>query len=137
MEQWKIDKLKDAINNKDQFKIQMAIDRISCMELLELCVKTFTCWIKKKFKIIRKRSLFKNDFFGIKQKLFKRRVLNSLIKSNHLKADELACLLDVVTIINIPRNEEDENKLQWACSTYDSLMADINNEINRVRKRIS
>lgn len=137
MEQWKIDELKSALDSKDRLKIHAIVDKISFFELMKLCKNTFVGWIKNKFKITRSRSLFKNDLFGIKQKRFKKKVLNSLIERNHLQADKLACLLDIVTIINIPRDEEDENNLKLVCERYDALFEDINREMNRVKRMLN
>ena len=90
----------------------------------------------KKLEIVKQHSLFKNDFFGIKRKFYKKRAFHNLIKRNHIRADKLAHILDIVSIINIPDNENDEDNLRYVCEVYDSLLEDINVVMNRVKKII-
>lgn len=84
-----------------------------------------------------KRSLFKNDFFEIKRKLFvwkniKR--LKRLKRINHLQAKQLECLLNMTLDIGYPCNEEQEKTLQWVCDKYDALFEEINNQMNRAKR---
>lgn len=87
--------------------------------------------------ILRKHSLFKKDFFGIKRKLFLHRVTMRLRKVNHLKAKQLEYLLNMALEIGFPCNEEEENALKWVCDKYDTLIGEINDEMKRVREKIS
>ena len=82
---------------------------------------------------LKRHRLFKNDFFGIKEKRFLRKVTKRLLNINKLHADGIKCLLDMVTIIGIPRNEEERDKLKWACEKYDTLIEEINSNIDRAR----
>lgn len=90
----------------------------------------------KKFKIIKPRSLFKNDFFGIKRKIYERKMINNLIARNHVKADKLSDILDIVTYISILYDEGQKDKLKYICEKYDSLIEDINDTMNQVKKMI-
>lgn len=81
----------------------------------------------------QRHRLFKNDFFGIKEKVFFRKVTKRLLNINKLSAEGIKCLLDIVTIIGIPRNEEERDELKWACERYDSLIEEINSNINRAK----
>lgn len=136
MEQWKIDELKSALDSQDTLKIYTIVDKISFFELMELCKNTFVGWIKNKFKITKKHSLFKNDFFGIKQKLFVWKNIKRLKQINHLQAKMLERLLNMALDIDCPCNAEQEKTLQWVCEKYDALFEKINNEMNDVKGMI-
>lgn len=136
MEQWKIDELKSALDSQDTLKIYTIVDKISFFELMELCKNTFVGWIKNKFKITKKHSLFKNDFFGIKQKLFVWKNIKRLKQINHLEAKQLEYLLNMTLDIGYPRNEEQEKTLQWVCDKYDALFEEINGQMNRVKRML-
>lgn len=82
-----------------------------------------------------KRSLFKKDFFGIKQKMFVWKNIRRLKRINHLQIKMLEKLLNVALDIGYPRNEEQEKTLQWVCEKYDDLFKEINDEMNRVKER--
>ena len=82
-----------------------------------------------------KRSLFKNDFFGIKRKLFVWKNIKRLKRINHLQAKQLECLLNMTLDIGYPCNEEQEKTLQWVCDKYDALFEEINNQMNQVKER--
>lgn len=82
-----------------------------------------------------KRSLFKNDFFGIKRKLFVWKNIKRLKRINHLQAKQLEWLLNMTLDIGYPCNEEQEKTLQWVCDKYDALFEEINNQMNRVKER--
>lgn len=84
----------------------------------------------------RKQTLFKRDIFNIKEKLFFHRITKSMMKRHQLIGEQLASLLNMATLIGIPRDEEDTKRLEWICTTYDSLLKDINNEMNRAKERI-
>lgn len=78
-----------------------------------------------------------NSTYELPSPLFMQEVTKSLMENNHMRAKRLSCLLDMATIINIPRNEEEANKLKWVCDTYDDLIDDINNEMKRVKERVN
>ena len=84
----------------------------------------------------RKWSLFKRDIFNIKEKLFIHKVTKSMMKRHRLMGKQSASLLNMASLIGIPRDEEDIKRLEWVCATYDSLMEDINSEINCAKGRI-
>lgn len=65
------------------------------------------------------------------------RIKQHKIQLNHSKAKQLACLLDMADSIRVPGNDDEENKLKWICDTYDSLINDINGEIDQVRRWMS
>lgn len=85
----------------------------------------------------KKQPLFKNDFLGIKRKLFVWKVTMHLRKINYLKAKQLEDLLNMALDIGFPDNEEEENMLKWVCSTYDALISEINDEMEQVKEKIS
>ena len=134
MEQWKIDELRSALDSQNPLRINAILDKLSFLELIELCKNNFVRWIKNKFKTTKKRSLFKNDFFGIKRKLFVWRNIKRLKRINHLQAKQLEWLLNMALDIGYPRNEEQEKTLQWVCDKYDALFEEINNQMNRAKR---
>ena len=83
-----------------------------------------------------KRSLFKNDFFGIKRKLFVWKNIKRLKQINHLQAKILERLLNMMLDIGYPCNAEQEKNLQWVCEKYDALFKEINNKMNRAKGMI-
>lgn len=83
-----------------------------------------------------KRSLFKNDFFGIKQKQCVCRNIKRLKRINNLQAKQLEYLLNTVLDIGCPCNEEQEKTLQWVCEKYDALFEEINCRMNRVKNML-
>lgn len=84
----------------------------------------------------RKRSLFKNDFSGIKQKMLMWRVTNHREKLNHLRAYQLECLLNMAMLIGIPRTEEEAVKLGKVYNAYYHLVNEIESNMNRVYDKI-
>lgn len=136
LEQCKIDELKSAIADKDTLKVHTIVDQISFFELMELCGNTFISWIKKKFKMTRNRSLFKNDSFGIKYKMFMRRLTHNIKKRNHMQARILECLLNLSMGIGIPESEEEIAKLEWIYDKYKSLISEVENDMKRVHNKI-
>lgn len=83
-----------------------------------------------------KGSLFKNDFFGIKRKLFVWKNIRRLKRINHLQAKMLERLLNMMLDIGCPCNEEQEKTLQWVCEKYDALFEEINNGVIRAKGMI-
>ena len=83
-----------------------------------------------------KRSLFKNDFFGIKRKLFVWKNIKRLKQINHLQAKILERLLNMMLDIGYPCNAEQEKTLQWICDKYDALFEEINNRMSRAKGMI-
>lgn len=83
-----------------------------------------------------KRSLFKKDFFGLKQKLFVWKSIKRLKRINHILTKMLERLLNMVIDIGCSCNEEQEKTLQWVCEKYDALFKEINNKMNRAKGMI-
>lgn len=83
-----------------------------------------------------KKSLLKNDFFGIKQKLFVWKNIKRLKRINYLQAKQLEWLLNMTLDIGYPHNEEQEKTLQWGCDKYDALFEEINNQMNRAKRTV-
>lgn len=83
-----------------------------------------------------KRRLFKNDFFGIKRKLFVWKNVRRLKRINHLQVKMLERLLNMMLDIGYPCNAEQEKTLQWVCEKYDALFKEINNKMNRAKGMI-
>lgn len=83
-----------------------------------------------------KRSLFKNDCFGIKRKLFVWKSVRRLKRINHIQIKMLEKLLNMALDIGCPCNAEQAKTLQWVCGKYDALFEKINNEMNGVKGMI-
>lgn len=84
----------------------------------------------------RNRSLFKNDPFGIKYKMFMWRFIHNIKKRNHLSARKLECLLNLSMCIGIPESEEEITKLEWIYDKYKSLICEVENDMKRVHDKI-
>ena len=84
-----------------------------------------------------KRSLFKNDFFGIKRKLFVWKNIRRLKRINYLQAKMLERLLNMMLDIGCPCNKEQEKTLQWVCEKYDALFEEINNGVIRASSNVT
>lgn len=84
----------------------------------------------------KKRSIFRNDFFGIKYKLFMWRITNSIRKRNHSMGKLLESLLNITMSISIPITEEEAAKLEKVYGTYQSLASEIENDMKRMREKI-
>lgn len=84
----------------------------------------------------RKRSLFRNDFFGVKEKLFMWRVSKNIKKRNYLLACQLKCLLDIAMLISIPRTEEEVVELEKVYDKYQSVANEIENIMKRMYDKI-
>ena len=80
-----------------------------------------------------KRRLFKNDFFGIKRKLFVWKNVRRLKRINHLQVKMLERLLNMMLDIGYQCNAEQEKTLKWVCEKYDALFEEINDGVNRAK----
>lgn len=84
----------------------------------------------------KKRSLFRNDFFGIKDKLFMWRITNSIRKLHHSMGKLLESLLNITMSISIPITEEEAAKLEKVYESYQTLVGEIENNMKRMREKI-
>lgn len=84
----------------------------------------------------RKRSIFRNDFFGIKDKLFMWRITNSIRKQNHSMGKLLESLLNITMSISIPITEEEAAKLEKVYESYQNLASEIENDMKRMHEKI-
>lgn len=84
----------------------------------------------------KKRSIFRNDFFGIKDKLFMWRITNKGKKLNHSRGKLLESLLNLTMDVGIPRTEEECVKLEKVYGTYQSLASEIENDMKRLHGKI-
>ncbi len=84
----------------------------------------------------KNHSLFKNDLFGIKCKLFMWQITHSIKKRNHLSANKLECLLNISMCIGIPENEEEVAKLEWIYDKYKSMISEIESDMKHVSDKI-
>lgn len=84
----------------------------------------------------RNRSIFRNDFFGIKDKLFMWRITSSIRKRNHSMGKLLESLLNITMSISIPITEEEAVKLEKVYDTYQNLVSDIENDMKRMHWKI-
>lgn len=84
----------------------------------------------------RKRRLFKNDFFGVKKKLFMWRVSKNIKQRNHLLVCQLECLLDIAMMISFPRTEEEVVELEKVYDKYQFVSSEIENIMMRMYGKI-
>lgn len=84
----------------------------------------------------RKRSIFRNDFFGIKDKLFMWRITNSIRKRNHSMGKLLESLLNITMSISIPITEEEAVKLEKVYESYQTLVSEIESDMKRMHEKI-
>ncbi len=84
----------------------------------------------------RNRSIFRNDFFGIKEKLFMWRITNSIKKRNHSMGKLLESLLNITMSISVPITEEEAAKLEKVYESYQNLASDIENDMKRMYWKI-
>lgn len=84
----------------------------------------------------RKRSVFRNDYFGIKEKVFMWKITNKGKKLNHSRGKLLENLLNLTMDVGIPRTEEECIKLEKVYGTYQSLASEIENDMKRLHGKI-
>lgn len=84
----------------------------------------------------KRRSLFRNDYFGIKDKLFMWRIANSIKKRNHWMGKLLESLLNITMCISIPMTEEEAAKLEKVYESYQNLASEIENDMKRMHWKI-
>ncbi len=84
----------------------------------------------------RKRSIFRNDFFGIKDKLFMWRITNSIKKRNHWMGKLLESMLNITVSISIPTTEEEAVKLEKVYESYQNLASEIEDDMKRMHEKI-
>ena len=84
----------------------------------------------------KKRNLFRNDFFGIKDKLFMWRITNSIKKRNHWMGKLLESLLNITMSISIPITEDEAVKLEKVYESYQDLSREIENDMKRMHEKI-
>lgn len=84
----------------------------------------------------KRRSLFRNDYFGIKDKLFMWRITNSIKKRNHWMGKLLESLLNITMCISIPMTEEEAAKLEKVYESYQNLASEIENDMKRMHWKI-
>lgn len=84
----------------------------------------------------KRRSLFRNDYFGIKDKLFMWRITNSIKKRNHSMGKLLESLLNITMCISIPMTEEEAVKLEKVYESYENLASEIENDMKRMHEKI-
>lgn len=84
----------------------------------------------------KKRSIFRNDFFGIKDKLSMWRITNSIRKRNHWMGKLLESLLNITMGISIPITEEEAVKLDKVYELYQNLASEIENDMKRMHEKI-
>lgn len=84
----------------------------------------------------RKRSIFRNDYFGIKEKVFMWQLTNKRKKMNHSRGKLLESLLNLTMAVGIPRTEEECVKLEKVYGTYQNLVSEIENDMKRMREKI-
>lgn len=84
----------------------------------------------------RNRSIFRNDFFGIKDKLFMWRITNKGKKLNHSMGKLLESLLNITMSISVPITEVEAAKLEKVYESYQNLANEIENDMKRMYWKI-
>lgn len=84
----------------------------------------------------KKHSIFRNDYFGIKEKVFMWRMTNSIKKRNHSMGKLLESLLNITMCISVPITEEDAAKLEKVYESYQNLASEIENDMKRMHWKI-
>ncbi len=84
----------------------------------------------------KKHSMFRNDLFGIKEKVFMLRITNKRKRLNHSMGKLLENLLNLSMYISIPITEEETAKLEKVYESYQSLVSEIENDMKRMHEKI-
>lgn len=84
----------------------------------------------------KKHCIFRNDYFGIKEKVFMWRMTNSIKKRNHSMGKLLESLLNINMCISNPITEEDAAKLEKVYESYQNLASEIENDMERMHWKI-
>lgn len=84
----------------------------------------------------KNQSIFRNDFFGFKDKLFMWRITNSIRKRNHSMGKLLESLLNITMCISVPITEEEAVKLEKVYESYQNLVSGIENDMKRMHWKI-
>ena len=89
--------------------------------------------MRKKTKL----RLFKNDPFGIKEKIFRIRLEHHLKISVKVMTKALAGYLNIVNEIGIPRSDREKDLLRKVISGYDDTIQKLEDNLRYARMYIS
>lgn len=81
----------------------------------------------------RQKSLFKNDPYGIKYKLFKWKLERHIKKGIKVYTKNLAVLLDIANKIGIPRTDDDTGLIRKVIKTYDDIVIQLEENLKYAR----
>lgn len=82
-------------------------------------------------------SLFKNDPYGIKYKLFKWKLERHIKEGIKVHTKSLAALLNIANKIGIPRTDEDTELMRKVIKTYDDIVLQLEKNLKYARMCIS
>lgn len=83
--------------------------------------------------VFKRRSLFKNDPFGIKEKYFFWRLKKHIRKNTEVRAKAIQVCVNIINDIGIPRNDESKELLRKAVKTYDDAIAELEQSVKYAR----
>lgn len=86
--------------------------------------------------IYKRRSLFKNDPFGIKRKYFMWRLERHIRKGTELKTKALRVYVNIINRIGIPQNDEATELLRKVVKSYDNTIAELEQSVKYARMYI-
>lgn len=86
--------------------------------------------------IFKRKSLFKNDPFGIKGKYFFWRLERHIRKNTEVRTKSIRVYVNIINRIGIPRNGEAEELLCKVVKSYDDAIAELEQSVKYARMYI-
>lgn len=86
--------------------------------------------------IFKRRSLFKNDPFGIKGKYFFWRLERHIRKNTEVRTKSIRVCVNIINRIGIPRNDEAKELLCKVVKSYDDAIAELEQSVKYARMYI-
>lgn len=86
--------------------------------------------------IYKRRSLFKNDPFGIKGKYFFWRLERHIRKGTEVRTKALRAYVNIINRIGIPQNVEATELLRKVVKSYDDTIAELEQSVKYARMYI-
>lgn len=86
--------------------------------------------------VFKRRSLFKNDPFGIKGKYFFWRLNKHIRKNTEVRTKAIQVCVNIVNDIGIPRNDEAKELLRKVVKSYDDAIAELEQSVKYARMYI-
>lgn len=86
--------------------------------------------------IFKRRSLFKNDPFGIKGKYFFWRLERHIRKNTEVRTKAIKVYVNIINKIGIPENDEAKELLRKVVKSYDDAIAELETSVKYARMYI-